>query len=254
MLKSKRKISNINNKIELIFIFSIIATICLSYYWSSLKETISFSDISISRTSILSESTYERFILNLKDTNKSFFKIINNSIETHPYIKAARVSKHFPNKILIELIERKPIAFLKAKDLLIATIDIDGFILPIQGNIRNFNLPVMSNINPDPKFYPNGKKVLSKKVEECISWLALINKKHINLYDNISEINMTSLNEIEIILYDHPTNIYLGQKNFISRIGTLIEFQKVLHPKQLSDFAYLDMRYKNQIIAKERKS
>jgi hypothetical protein len=63
---------------------------------------------------------------------------------------------------------------------------------------------------------------------------------------------MSSADEMEIILAENPTNIYFGQKQFLTRIKYLVQFQKLLEPKKLSDFAYLDMRFENQIIAKER--
>ena len=110
----------------------------------------------------------------------------------------------------------------------------------------------MTNINPNHNLYPNGEKVLSEKVVECISWLALINKNYTNLYNNISEIKMSSTDEMEIILTENPTNIYFGQTKLRARIENLVQFQKLLDPKKLSDFYYLDMRFENQIIAKER--
>ena len=63
---------------------------------------------------------------------------------------------------------------------------------------------------------------------------------------------MTSTNEMELILSDQPTHIYLGQNKVWSRINTLKQFEKILQPKKISDFSYLDMRYENQVIAKGR--
>jgi hypothetical protein len=64
---------------------------------------------------------------------------------------------------------------------------------------------------------------------------------------------MTSTDEMEIILAENPTNIYFGQTQLRTRINNLVQFQKLLKPKRLSDFSYLDMRFENQIIAKERR-
>jgi hypothetical protein len=64
---------------------------------------------------------------------------------------------------------------------------------------------------------------------------------------------MTSTDEMEIILAENPTNIYFGQTQLRTRINNLVQFQKLLEPKRLSDFSYLDMRFENQIIAKERR-
>jgi cell division septal protein FtsQ len=102
--------------------------------------------------------------------------------------------------------------------------------------------------------YPAGEMALSVKVKDCISWLSRIHNNYTSLYNNLSELKMTSTNEMELILSDHPTHIYLGQDKVWSRINTLKQFEKKLQPKKISDFSYLDMRYENQVIAKERHS
>ena len=65
---------------------------------------------------------------------------------------------------------------------------------------------------------------------------------------------MTSANEMELILADEPTHIYLGNDQVWPRIEILRKFEQGLTPKKISDYSYLDMRYKNQIIAKGRRS
>ena len=61
-------------------------------------------------------------------------------------------------------------------------------------------------------------------------------------------------NEIELILADQPTQIFLGENELGSRIKILKQFEVELGTKKISDFSYLDMRYKNQIIVKGRRS
>ena len=44
----------------------------------------------------------------------------------------------------------------------------------------------------------------------------------------------------------------MGFSQIDERIKHLVEFSKLLTSKSLSNFTYLDMRFENQIIAKER--
>ena len=121
-------------------------------------------------------------------------------------------------------------------------------------NLNDYNLPVLSNFNTDSGLYPNGKQALSTKVIECTSIIKQLKNRYTNLYDNLSELKITSDNEIELILADHPTHIYLGNKNIYNRIHILKEFENKLKPNSISNFNYLDFRYENQIIANNRKS
>ena len=250
MIKNKKGILNLEGIIEISLVLFIVLTIFFSFSWSRYNNKNRLSDIRISDTKINKRTLYEDYIQKLFEKESFSYPSFIKSIETHPYIKAARVSKHFPDKIFIEIIERDPIVFLNTNPKIF--LDEEGYVLPYQESISKIDLPIMTNINPNHNLYPNGEKVLSEKVVECISWLALINKNYKNLYNDISEIKMSSTDEMEIILTEHPTNIYFGQTKLRARIENLVQFQKLLDPKKLSDFYYLDMRFENQIIAKER--
>ena len=133
-------------------------------------------------------------------------------------------------------------------------LDEDGFVLPYLQSLKSYDLPLMSNFNTDSTLYPEGGKVLSLKVQQCISLLNNIQVIHANLYNNLSEMNITSNNEFQLILTDQPTHIFLGNTDINSRINILKIFETELKPRRISDFTYLDMRYKNQVVAKLRKS
>ena len=94
---------------------------------------------------------------------------------------------------------------------------------------------------------------LSKNVNYTIYWLKQIKDFYNPLYENLSEMKINNNNEMELILSDNPTQIFLGRSQLFKKINTLKEFEVKLQPNRLTDFSYLDMRYKNQIIAKNRK-
>ena len=152
---------------------------------------------------------------------------------------------------MIELVEREPIAILNGEPMVM--LDSDGVVLPDIGNLIDFSVPILSNYNPAPELYPIGDRALSVKVKESISWLNLLRSHYHELYNNLSEMTMENGNEIILILADYPTRVELGDSNSWSKIEILKKFQQNIEgEKQLSDFTYLDMRYKNQVIVKER--
>ena len=246
------------NKLKTFLTFSlIIVTITMmilcSFWWSNFNNRLALKKISMSQTNVLEKSNYTDLLdqylgnniaeINLKD--------ISSKIEQHPYVKAARVSKRLPSQLMVEIVEREPIAILQIEPMIL--LDTDGVVLPNIDNVKIYNLPIMTNFNPAISLYPIGQKTLSKNVEYCIYWLKQIKNFYNPLYENLSEMKMDSNNEMELILADNPTHIYLGQNQLITKINTLKKFELKLQPNKLSDFTYLDMRYHNQIIAKNRK-
>ena len=58
--------------------------------------------------------------------------------------------------------------------------------------------------------------------------------------------------EIILILAEYPTKIMLGNENTLYKIELLKRFEETLKKKKgITDYAYLDMRYNNQVIVKE---
>ena len=237
-----------------IYLFIFIYLIMTSYKWSTYNNYLQVKLIQFSNTKIINNEVYKSLLQ--KIIKKDIFSIniseINKVIEGHPYVKAARISNHYPNKIKIEIIEREPIAILKINPNIM--IDKDGVILPDIDNFKNFDLPILTNFNFNEDSSFIGEKTKSIKILECIQWLANIEKNYNYLYQNLSELKITSYEEIELILSDYPTKIYLGQTKIENRIKILKEFEKTLKPKNISDYSYLDMRYENQIVVKERRS
>ena len=257
MAKKKKKNKNISNLKHLanivlsltVFLFIVGA----SYWWSGLKEETSI-ELKFSETTILEIGTYRSLVSEVMQDSTKQDKIreITKKIKDHPYVKVARVSKHYPSQIKIEIMERVPIAIVNKDPMVL--LDQSGFVLPDLGNLSNHILPVMSNFNSDKEFYPHGKKALSVNIIECISFLSQLKEHYDGLYNNLSEIKMSASNEIELILADQPTHIFLGNQDIDSRINILKEFEKELRPKSISGYSYLDIRYNNQVIAKRRHS
>lgn len=235
-----------------IMVFACVVLMRIASWWSLISNNLILEEISFSNTKIIEENefydlTQEFLGKPLESVNISS---VSKIIENHPYIEAARVSKWYPSKIKIELIEREPIAILNVEPLIL--LDKNSFVLPKRIIKSDINLPILNNFNTNINLYPSGRKVLSENVENSIIWLQKIKTKYPSLYNDISEMKMTSDNQMNIILSEHPTRIFLGKGQIWGKIEILKKFETELSPTKLSDFNYIDIRYDNQIIAKNR--
>ena len=92
--------------------------------------------------------------LNINELSKVF--------EDNHYIKAARVSKHFPDKIKIEIVERNPIAVINNIEPIL--IDENGIILPNNKEAFKKIIPFLSGFNQNKLSYINGEKRLHQNL------------------------------------------------------------------------------------------
>ncbi|MGY8788513.1 MAG: cell division protein FtsQ/DivIB, partial [Fidelibacterota bacterium] len=220
--------------ISFLSLFSVFALIWAAFWWSGYKQSLAITQVKFGKTTVLNSHIYEATLGEMLGNNPGDIRLndISELMESHPYVKAARVSHQYPGVIQIEILERQPIALLNTNPMVL--LDAEAIVLPDVDNLGNYNLPILTNFNPEPELYPPGKEALSVKVKECIDWLSKIQIGYESLYNNLSEMKMTSENEMELILTDRPTQIYLGQDKVWSRIQILKQFEKELGDRKIS--------------------
>ena len=95
---------------------------------------------------------------------------------------------------------------------------------------------------------------MSVKVQETILWLSSLYEQDPDFYSSISEILLENENEVVLILDEYPTRVLLGNTDTLQKIEILKKFEQTIkETRKITDYAYLDIRYDNQIIAKEIK-
>tara|TARA_B100000886_G_scaffold339842_2_gene306630 strand:- start:578 stop:1342 length:765 start_codon:yes stop_codon:yes gene_type:complete len=233
--------------ISVSIILAISALQWVKYYYNFDNKKFHFSD-----TSILDKRNYASLLDQISQEELMKIKLseLNKLIEKHPYVEAARISNRYPDIIVIEIMERQPLAILEIDPL--TMIDSNGYVLPSKNNFKNIDLPILANTSDLTNTMNFGEKSTSNVINKAVSWLSYIKKYHSPLYKNISELKVSSSDELEIILSDYPTKIFLGQKKVKSRINSLLKFEEKLKTNKITDYNYLDLRYDKQIIAMER--
>ncbi len=222
------------------------------YAWTIEAGLFSLQKIRFTGNSIVSKTELRNIMNNMEST--SLFNLdlveLSKKIDQHPYIAATRISRRYPHQLIVEVIERNPIALVNIDPLVL--LDQDGIVLPLVAQTYEFQIPTLSGFNPDPGLYPIGQPVLSVKMKETVNVLVEVYKHIDTLYDEISEITLNQDDEYTFILTNNPTVINLGDTDIIEKIYVLMAFNHAIRGiKALTDYANLDLRYAKQIIAKE---
>tara|TARA_B100000287_G_scaffold433322_1_gene494769 strand:- start:519 stop:1286 length:768 start_codon:yes stop_codon:yes gene_type:complete len=232
----------------------IIIIVWISNFWSQQKSLLKDPSIYFNECSVLNSEYYIEYLANSLD-GENFYSnpnVLIDKIYEHPFIKGARVSYRYPDKIILEISERIPFARVNNGPDHMIMLDENCVVIPYIEQVKNYSVPTLSKFNSEPELYPIGEEVLSVKVKDTINWLRALNQKHSDLYHSISEIFLTNNDEINLILSENPTKIMLGNNDTYYKIELLKAFEKtIFNKREITDFAYLDMRYNNQVIVKE---
>ncbi len=240
-------------------IFLIISVGCVVTFFRSTLSWCEYSNffgldtVIISGTNLLTDDQILSVSNLYKGNNirKIDIQITQNNIEVIPYVKAALVSKVYPNKINIHINERIPIAYLNVDELFL--IDQDNILLPMPEEVIINELPIISGFSDSTYNLILGKIVSVPKISEITNIVISSYTNLKALFMTISEIQYNrKKDELNLYNVDSGNPIFLGGKNYSTKMKVLAQFQNVIAgSRKLSDYKYLDLRWENQIIVKE---
>ena len=242
---------NIRVLIGMSLFTTFILTLIFSIKWANYQKIFKLNESIITGYDILNEQDYRKILsqLDYDIIYSTDIVEIRKVLESNPFVKAARVSRHFPNKLNIQIVERKPLGIINLDKQLM--IDDEAVILPGKKYSEDYLIPVLSGFNSAIELYPEGEKTYSIKVKEAVDILKKLSIHYADLYENISELTLNKDDEYVLILADRPTRVVLGKDNISLKFDILKSFDKALGQRQLTDFRLIDMRYNKQLVARE---
>jgi cell division protein FtsQ len=157
------------------------------------------------------------------------------------WVKAASVSRVWPNRVYVRVVEREPVAYLQYpidNVSRVALIDSEGMILQ-QPPQTSFQLPVATGI-----LASEPRKDRRNKARR----LMLLMKDLGSLGDRVSEADVSDQNNIKVTAkaQDRAVVLLLGDQNFANRFQNFINhYPEIL--KRLPGAATLDLRLEDRI-------
>jgi cell division protein FtsQ len=164
------------------------------------------------------------------------------------WVHDATVVRIWPNRLSVQITERKPAAFVKLPGDSIARwglIDDEGVILEPPAKAA-FRLPVLAGIRPSETPEKRGTRV--RRMQRLTKELG-------KLADNISEVDVSDLDNLKVTEQVGGTavSLMLGDRNFSSRLRNFLDHYPDIHAKmpQASTF---DLRLDDRITGLEASS
>jgi cell division protein FtsQ len=189
------------------------------------------------------------------DRNRSLLRVPLETrraqIERISWVETARVMRALPDAVHVELIERRPVAFLRTGSEM-TLIDGHGAILerPIQGDFR---LPVVSGMDEG---MPREER--ERRLRLFQQFLAEIEGVRAGAGDLLSEVDLSSAEDLRAMMLPPGTSgaasaqdgavlVHFGASDFGARFRVLLD-NFAQWESQAGRVASIDLRFKKQVV------
>lgn len=157
------------------------------------------------------------------------------------WVKDASVARFWPNRVVVNVSERKPVAFVTLGSSRFALIDEDGVILPAVAD--RFPLPVLAGVRSSDPIIERRDRVhrMLRLTRELGEMAARISEIDVSDRDNVKVTQSYEGRMVTLLLGDH--NFALRYQNFIKNYAEI--------KRRLPGAVTLDMRLEDRITVVE---
>ena len=217
MSKKQRQILKKKKRIKLMLKFTALLIIIIAGIIFALVSPIfNIKEINVSNNNQINTETI--ISLSQLKLNQNIFKFkknkVNKNIKTNAYIESVEIKRKLPNKVQIQIEERKQeynVEFLNGY----AYINNQGYILQISEEKQA--LPTIQGISTPDEQIVEGNRLNSEDLEKLEVIIQIMNIcKNYELDSKITNIDISTKDEYTLYLEEEKKTIYLGDKSNLS--------------------------------------
>lgn len=165
-------------------------------------------------------------------------------LEKIPWVESASVMRFVPNRLQVEVHERKPIAFARVGSR-IWLIDAGGTLMELPGaGKQKYSFPVIVGMNPGEPLSTRGARmrIYNELVREFDSDGA-------HFLQDLSEVDISDQDDVKVLTNDSAgaVLVHLGSADFLSRYKIYVTHVQSWR-QQFDKLESVDLRYEHQII------
>jgi cell division septal protein FtsQ len=218
------------------------------WQWFKMTSALALRTVTVQGNSLVSqEEILDKFTIVPGQSIYAYNRdVITQSLAGNPYIKACRVKRLVPSKLVICVIERSPVAYVNLEQLYL--VDQDKVLLPIPRSGVAFDLPVITGLTLPAR---TGQVVVSAVCDTALAFLHAIFAICPEMVEKISEINVACPQNITLILTAPAIKVFLGPAVDKDNLQKLNIWERYDREATLGA-EYIDLRFAGQIVVKRK--
>jgi cell division protein FtsQ len=157
-------------------------------------------------------------------------KEISDRVEAHPWVEHVRVRKVFPNRVLIHIEERKPMAILQLEEPFY--IDSKGVIFSRVGDQDGYDFPFLTGLNRQA--FDKEPGVAKPLIAKALEFLKIVDQEMASPLKEVSEIRMERVFGIRCFTKSGGVEVRMGWDQYEEKLRRLSLIWSDLQKKGIS--------------------
>lgn len=231
-----------------VLLLSLISVITLFAFTLEKSEINDITKIEVEGNTLLNELNYIDFaqLSDKENTLNLSISLIRDRLEKHPYVKNIDVEYLDRGIVKITVYEKSFDALFICNSQRYLLTD-KAEIVPFINSTKNIDLPVItSNSKNNVKVFGNACE--DNKIFSALKIISTAKMYDSDLYETISEINISQKDNISIYLSNLSSPVYFGSSNEIEKTVYLSKIYKQIKKNDYSKYIkYIDLRFNDLV-------
>jgi cell division septal protein FtsQ len=172
--------------------------------------------------------------------------IVSRILE-HPTVLSARVKRRIPGRLILDLTEREPVALLP--DPVLAPVDVEGRILPIDPVKHRLDLPLMHPVREGAR--SEEMHLTPSQIRSLASELGRVGEMDPDVLASVSEVSMDVWGDLSLFL-DDPRVVLQYHPPLTDRVlrDGLVVLADALRRHPDRRITAVDLRFADQVVVR----
>lgn len=221
-----------------------------TYRWARTSELFQLDEVDYQGLVHLKKETLDLLLLKTLPHNLLQVDLdrVRELAESESWVQEARVRRKLPNRLVVSVAERQPMA-VAAIDGELYVVDSQGIVLAAYGSTYHWiDRPIVKGLKNIAR--ENARVENSRKMEIYLQVLHDLNSPREDHNRSISEIDLQDPERVAVIPDNDPVLIYLGNRNFLARYEVFLS-QLDLYQRLKEQYGLIesvDLTYDDKII------
>ena len=169
-------------------------------------------------------------------------------VRRDPLIESARFQRRFPSGLVLEVVERRPVALIHLERL--TPVDSIGMVLPVNPFHARWDAPVLKVAErTSAREVVRGGRVSDAVVAGAVAWLTEVVRRYPELAGEISSLEIDATGTLTLRLVHAPGEVLLARETPVDKMALVDDVLRDLRQKGIT-FTHLDLRFPDQIVVR----